>query len=60
VRRRGYDGGMRTFQLVLATLVLPGLWGWIIGACGHRWWRAGERTGVSGVPEPRRFTDYDI
>jgi hypothetical protein len=51
---------MSTPQLLLATLILPGLWGWLIGTCGHRWWRRSERQPPRVDTPPRRLTDYDI
>jgi hypothetical protein len=52
---------MTTPQLLLATIVLPGLWGWLIGACGHRWWKVSESGApVIGAAASRRPTDYEI
>ncbi len=50
---------MTTTQLILATLVLPGLWGWLIGMLGHRWWPLSERANIT-ARGPARLTDYDI
>ena len=50
---------MTTAQLILATIALPGLWGWFIGTGGTRWWPIKATT-----PDPlkplTRLTDYDI
>jgi hypothetical protein len=50
---------MTTLQLVLASIVLPGAWGWIVGSCGHRWWKEPERR-TPALSAARRPTDYQI
>jgi hypothetical protein len=52
---------MTALQLVLTTIILPGAWGWIVGSCGHRWWKVSEhRTPPMSGSASRRPTDYEI
>ncbi len=45
--------------LLISTLVLPGLWGVIVGWSGHRWWPA-RPAPRPDRPKAFRVTDYDI
>jgi hypothetical protein len=52
---------MSTPQLLLATIVLPGVWGWLVGSCGNRWWKVSERrASLMNAAASHRPTDYEI
>lgn len=47
--------------LLLTTIFLPGLWGWLIGACAGRFWPVSVAPQRPAVPAPaQRPPDYDI
>ena len=47
--------------LIIATIVLPGAWGWLIGTSAARWWPVNQQVGARPPKTAvRRLTDYDI
>jgi hypothetical protein len=52
---------MTTSTLLMATFVLPALWGWMVGTVGSRWWGVPETPPVAPASlTSRRLTDYEI